>query len=212
GKGHENSTHYPHDSDSQPLVPQDPPSVADVIVADVTREGVIIRWKTDIPATSQVEYGETTNYGRKSRLSSRLVTDHEVGLKNLNLSADYHFRVRSSAGKGQPTTISDDGAFTTASPSFSQDILPIFQISCSLGVRCHADAVGFSKLKLIDYDAMLKGGVSGTPIVPGDAEGSLLFQRITGQKPPPMPLDNPALKPKQIDLIKKWLDAGAKND
>lgn len=79
-------------------------------------------------------------------------------------------------------------------------------------MRCHADAVGFSKLKLIDYDAMLKGGVSGTPIVPGDAEGSLLFQRITGQKPPPMPLDNPALKPKQMDLIKKWLDAGAKND
>jgi hypothetical protein len=68
------------------------------------------------------------------------------------------------------------------------------------------------KRELIDYDAMMQGGVSGPPIVPRGAAGSLLFQRITGQKPPRMPLDNPLLKPKKINLIKKWIDAGAKND
>jgi hypothetical protein len=66
--------------------------------------------------------------------------------------------------------------------------------------------------ELIDYDVMMQGGVSGPPIVQRDAAGSLLFQRIAGQKPLRMPLDNPLLKPKKINLIKKWIDAGAKND
>lgn len=198
--------------DSGTTVPQKPPEIADVAVAEVTREGVVIRWKTDIPATSQVEYGETTNYGRKSQLKTRLVTEHEVVFKNLKLSTMYHFRVLSAAAEGQPSTVSEDGTFTASPPSFSKDILPIFKVGCMLGIRCHAEAVGLSKLKLTTYDLMIKGGASGNPIVLGNAEASLLVQRITGQKPPQMPLDNRPLKQKEVDLIKLWINAGAKND
>ena len=197
--------------DSGATIPQNPPEIADVVVAEVTRAGVTIQWKTDIVATSQVEYGETTDYGKKSKLHSRLVTGHEVLLESLKLCTDYHFRVLSAAGGQQPTP-SFDGIFTSSPPTFSQDMLPIFKVSCMLGVRCHAEAVGLSELKLTTYDLMIKGGKNGNPIVLGNAQASLLVKRITGQKPPKMPLDNPALKQKQIDLIKKWISSGAKNN
>ena len=81
-----------------------------------------------------------------------------------------------------------------------------------LGVCCHAEAVGLSELKLTTYDLMIKGGKNGNPIVLGNAEASLLVKCITGEKLPKMPLDNPPLQQSQIDLIKRWINSGAKNN
>ena len=53
------------------------------------------------------------------------------------------------------------------------------------------------------------GGSSGAVVVPGNPDQSLLYQRVTGQTPPQMPLDNAPLFTAQIDAIKSWIAEGA---
>jgi hypothetical protein len=76
--------------------------------------------------------------------------------------------------------------------------------------QCHGDSIQMSKLDLRTRDGMLKGGEKGPAIVPGNAEASLLYKRITGQQQPIMPMQPvPALNPKEIALVKDWIDQGA---
>jgi len=76
--------------------------------------------------------------------------------------------------------------------------------------QCHGDKVQMSHLSLTSRDAMLKGGDHGAGIVPGNAEDSLLYKRITGQVRPAMPMAPiPALTTEEIASIKDWINAGA---
>jgi len=68
--------------------------ISDVTVS-VTGDNALIRWKTDIPADSLVEYGLTKSY----RLSSGDATDktqHTIKLTGLELQSTYYFRVTST--------------------------------------------------------------------------------------------------------------------
>src|SRR5690606_16975701 len=60
-------------------------------------------------------------------------------------------------------------------------------------------------LRLVRF--MTAGGDSGPSIVPGDAQGSYLFQRIRDGEMPPGELHK--LTPEQIDTVRRWIDAGA---
>ena len=76
--------------------------------------------------------------------------------------------------------------------------------------QCHGDKLKMSNLSMADRDSMLKGGDHGAAIVPGNAAGSLLYQRITGQVLPAMPMAPiPKLTAEEIATIKNWIDAGA---
>ena len=68
------------------------PVISDIQVIDVTPSSATIRWETDIPSDTQVEYGETENYGFASVLESTLKTNHTVILSTLNENTKYHFR------------------------------------------------------------------------------------------------------------------------
>jgi hypothetical protein len=59
---------------------------------------------------------------------------------------------------------------------------------------------------------MLRGGVSGPAIRPGDSLGSLLVQRIDGSKGPRMPMAGAPLDESTISLIRKWIEEGARMD
>lgn len=59
-----------------------------------------IKWTTDKPATSQVEYGTNNNYGCLSGENKDLVKEHRIILSNLSPSQIYHYRVRSKDLKG----------------------------------------------------------------------------------------------------------------
>ncbi len=50
---------------------------------------------------------------------------------------------------------------------------------------------------------------SGPAIVPGKSVESLLYLRITGAKPPSMPLSAKKLAAGEIETIRQWIDAGA---
>jgi len=96
------------------LGPSDPtpPEISNVAVVTVTFHSATIRWQTDEPASSQVEYGLTTDYPLRSLVQAGAVTDHYVTVMGLRPSTPYHFRVCSTSPGGR--TCSADYTFTTA--------------------------------------------------------------------------------------------------
>jgi hypothetical protein len=90
---------------------------------------------------------------------------------------------------------------------FARDIRPILQGSCG---ACHGVEKQRGKLRLDSKRAALKGGESGLAIVPGKPDESRLIARVLGLGDEDrMPLDKPPLTSAQIDLLKRWIAAGA---
>lgn len=73
---------------------------------------VVVTWDTDEASSSQVEYGTTTSYGKKTPLSVALVTSHRVVVSALAPQTTYHFRV-AARDKAGNEAVSADGNFTT---------------------------------------------------------------------------------------------------
>lgn len=64
---------------------------------------IIVSWKTDEPATSQVAYGEgsdNTNYNTSTAEDRALVTDHAVVISNLSTSQIFHLQALSKDAAG----------------------------------------------------------------------------------------------------------------
>jgi phosphodiesterase/alkaline phosphatase D-like protein len=90
-----------------------PPEISNVTSNNVSHESTDITWDTDEPATTQVEYGTTTNYGSTTTLDANLVTAHSAVLTGLTPETEYHYRVISTDAASNTTT-SEDFTFTTA--------------------------------------------------------------------------------------------------
>ena len=120
------------------------------------------------------------------------------------------------------------GGLTTRAPAaekevdFKKDIQPIFKASC---IKCHSPNnprhKPASDFRLDDKTAALAGGKAGSDIVPGKADDSLLYKLLKGPvshdgddiDPMPKAMRGQKWKPlpdKQVELIKQWLDQGAK--
>lgn len=89
-----------------------PPLISEVSVASITKVGATITWTTSEPATSQVQYGPTDEYGFATALDALLVTAHSVNLTGLSAKTTYHFRVRSKDASSREG-YSGDYTFTT---------------------------------------------------------------------------------------------------
>ncbi len=92
--------------------------------------------------------------------------------------------------------------------SYTRDILPFLEEQC---IACHDDGFETSKLSVADVEAMLKGGRRGPSVVPGKGSESLLVQFMKGVKQPQMP-PKTQIPLDQIDVIRRWIDEGAKVD
>ncbi len=79
-------------------------------------------------------------------------------------------------------------------------------------VRCHGHKKQKGELRLDSEAAAMKGGETGTIIVPGDAAASPLYQRITlsADHEDVMPSKGDLLTPKQQKLFRDWINQGAK--
>ena len=107
--------------------------------------------------------------------------------------------------------------------SYSKDVKPIINTSC---LECHdgkGEGSEESGLILNTYDDLMRGTKFGQVVVPGDSESSTLFRLIAHKADPkihmpPHTKDTLAskvmtpLNDKQIDIIKTWIDQGAKNN
>jgi len=88
------------------------PSLAAVGARDITSENVTISWGTDEPATSEVEYGLTLDYGNSTGVNATLSNSHNQTLSNLQPNTLYHYRVKSADAMGN-LSVSADYTFTT---------------------------------------------------------------------------------------------------
>jgi hypothetical protein len=93
--------------------------------------------------------------------------------------------------------------------SFVEDILPIFtQHGCT---SCHGGEAG---LFVTTVEGLLEGGDNGPAIEPGDAENSLLIQKLSPDPPfgDRMPQGAPPVPESQQNTIKQWINEGAEDN
>jgi hypothetical protein len=95
--------------------------MSEVTAAKITAQDVTVTWKTNIPATSSVEYGLTTEYGMKSGVNAEMGYDHYIQLFNLQKGATYHARAVSYSGDNS-NAASYSSDFTFKVPSFENRI------------------------------------------------------------------------------------------
>jgi WD40 repeat protein len=96
--------------------------------------------------------------------------------------------------------------------SYYKDVRRIFQQHCQ---GCHQPAKPQGSYVMTSYPDLLKKGDHDQPgIVPGHPEQSLLVEQILPKagKRAAMPKGKDSLSAADIDTIKKWIVAGAKND
>src|SRR3954468_25056188 len=94
---------------------------------------------------------------------------------------------------------------------FNRDVRPILSDNC---YACHGPDKNKRKADLrLDTREGLFNKLDDTfPVVPKNLEDSTLYQRVTADDPElrmPDPKSNKKLKPREIALIKKWIEQGA---
>ncbi len=99
----------------------------------------------------------------------------------------------------------------TDAVSFDKQVRIILQANCQ---GCHQPAKAGGQYVMTAFDRLVKGGESGSAaVVPGKPETSALLQFITPKDgKAEMPKGKPPLNPAEIELIKKWIAQGAKDD
>jgi mono/diheme cytochrome c family protein/dipeptidyl aminopeptidase/acylaminoacyl peptidase len=98
-----------------------------------------------------------------------------------------------------------------ASISYSRQVRPVFQTNC---LGCHQPAKKSGQYLMTEFGSLLAGGNSGdAAIVAGKPDESYLVELITpvnGQAE--MPQHAPPLSNSDVQLIRRWIEEGAKDD
>jgi mono/diheme cytochrome c family protein len=103
---------------------------------------------------------------------------------------------------GRTVVVAVDGPTDTAeTPTFTADVAPILSLAC---VSCHGALGGWDAST---YTSAIESGDHGPAVVPGDPDGSPLFQRLIGQGALMPPTG--ALSDAEIDLVRNWIAGGA---
>lgn len=93
-------------------------------------------------------------------------------------------------------------------PDYIKDIQPIFQRYCT---GCHNDDDHEGDVSLESFVSLQKGNPEGPNLLPGDAANSQLVRLITGAAKPVMPPEGEkGPNAEEINLIKAWIESGAK--
>jgi hypothetical protein len=97
-------------------------------------------------------------------------------------------------------------AYAEASPTFEEDVLPVFREKCC---NCHNADKQAGGLDLTSYGRAMAGGSSGAVIAPGDADGSYLWQLASHAAEPRMPPEADRIPDAMLDVVKEWIAGGA---
>ena len=98
--------------------------------------------------------------------------------------------------------------------SFKTDVQPILKENCT---ECHLPG-GRGTLKsgldMSSYDALMKGTKFGPVVNPGNSLTSALNMLVEGRADPSikMPHHKDPLPAEKAEILKKWVDQGAKNN
>ena len=95
-------------------------------------------------------------------------------------------------------------------PDFVKEIAPLLEASC---VKCHCEAKSKGKLRMDTKEMAMKGGKENKLIVAGKPDESYLIKvlLLDPAEDEAMPPEGKAPRPDaaQIELLKKWIAAGA---
>jgi Concanavalin A-like lectin/glucanases superfamily len=81
---------------SRAAVPDLTPPVISMVSSTTTSAGdKLVKWTTDEPADTQIEYGRTTAYGSTTTMQPSLAVSHSQTLTGLAPMTAYHYRTRS---------------------------------------------------------------------------------------------------------------------
>lgn len=106
GPAHSPDDTFTTTAPAPPLITSGPFAVS------VTGTSAIIRWTTDEPSSSEVQYGTTPAFGASASVSG-LTVDHEVPLTGLTPGTLYHYRALSTDSCANGPTLSGGSTFTT---------------------------------------------------------------------------------------------------
>ena len=96
----------------------------------------------------------------------------------------------------------------SADPEFDRDVKPILAKAC---YSCHGYSEQKAGLRFDRKADALKGGDTGPPFVPRKPADSLLIKKVTSKDDDErMPQGGDPLTKEQIDILKRWIEAGAK--
>jgi len=102
----------------------------------------------------------------------------------------------------RPSLASDQP--TTATVSFSDDVMPVFESDC---IICHGNFGGWDASS---YTTVLGTGDHAPVIIPGDPENSLLAQKMVGTHSTGAIMPPAGLLPEhEIQIILDWIEEGA---
>lgn len=105
-------------------------------------------------------------------------------------------------------------ACSPKSVSYSNDVQPLLARNC---VECHSPGMPgteASGLDMTSYPSLMKGGKFGPLIKPGDAFTSALNMLVEGRASPTirMPHGKEKLGAAELEMLKAWVNDGAKNN
>ncbi|MCI0535874.1 MAG: hypothetical protein L0Z50_11680, partial [Verrucomicrobiales bacterium] len=108
--------------------------------------------------------------------------------------------------------LSPSQSFAQSAPDFAA-VQTLFNQHC---LDCHAAQDPEGKLVMEDFETLMKGGESGTVLIPGKSDESLIVRMIEGKaerdgkKKTMPPGKRKKLEPAEIETIKQWIAGGAR--
>lgn len=107
--------------------------------------------------------------------------------------------------------------------SFSEDIQPVLAANCAGCHSGYAEGEAGTGLNVTDYASLMHGTRLGQVVVPGSAASSTLYLVISGESAPEIQMPphheqslaegrGAPLDEEEVQLIKDWIEQGAKNN
>jgi len=126
-----------------------PPVISQVATSQVTTTSATVSWTTDIPSSTQVLYGTSSQYGQSTALDATQVTGHSQTLTGLTPGTTYHFAVQSTGSQSNTATSTDNTFATTASNVTLPDmkiLVPTGDISIANNPTTHDRQLQFTHI------------------------------------------------------------------
>ncbi len=151
---------------------EEPPEAGDIQCTDPTLTSFIVRWTTDEPSSSYVDYGLNLGppYGATVG-SPDLVTEHAVTLSGLEQGISYHFRTRSGDSSGNETMSVDHVCGTSGGELPYIENVQVTDIGCTSATITWDTNVGADSL--VEYDT-----VPGPPYAQSEFDSTYVIEHV----------------------------------
>jgi len=176
------------------------PMISNVYVTDISHNVAIVHWTTDVPATSQVFYGETASLGSSTPFDPDMTLSHAVTITGLTEFTDYYFDVESTSIGGVTTRDSNGGTHYMFTTVDNPDILIVLEHS---DVESSERDIEHWKTMLDNYNWTYSGWETvkyGLPSV-SDLNSAKAIIWETGESYPQLGSDERA-------VIQSWVNQG----